>query len=44
MRIISWNLLRLEGAAVHDVAELLERERPDLLLMQEVTPHLDTLP
>ena len=44
MRIISWNLLRLEGAAVDDVAELLERERPDLLLMQEVTPHLDTLP
>ena len=44
MRIISWNLLRLEGAAVEDVAALLERERPDLLLMQEVTQHLDTLP
>lgn len=44
MRVISWNLLRLEGAAVGDVAGLLERERPDLLLMQEVTQHLDVLP
>lgn len=44
MRVISWNLLRLEGAAVGDVAELLERERPDLLLMQEVTQHMDVLP
>jgi exonuclease III len=44
VRIISWNLLRLEGAAVDDVAALLERERPDLLLMQEATQHLDTLP
>lgn len=44
VRIISWNLLRLEGAAVGDVAALLERERPDVLLMQEATQHLDTLP
>jgi len=44
MRIISWNLLRLEGAAVGDVASLLERERPDVLLMQEATQHLDALP
>lgn len=44
MRIISWNLLRLEGAAMDDVAALLERERPDLLLMQEVTQHMDRLP
>ena len=44
MRVISWNLLRLEGAAVGDVAALLERERPDVLLMQEVTQHMDTLP
>ncbi|HSI00640.1 MAG TPA: endonuclease/exonuclease/phosphatase family protein [Reyranella sp.] len=43
MRVISWNLLRLEGAAVDDVAALLERERPDVLLMQEVTQHLDVL-
>src|SRR5207248_9270734 len=44
MRIISWNLLRLEGAAVGDVVALLERERPDVLLMQEVTQHMDALP
>jgi hypothetical protein len=44
MRVISWNLLRLEGAAVDDVAALLERERPDVLLMQEVTQHMDVLP
>jgi endonuclease/exonuclease/phosphatase family metal-dependent hydrolase len=43
MRVISWNLLRLEGAAVDDVAELLARERPDVLLMQEVTPRMDVL-
>lgn len=43
MRIISWNLLRLEGAAIGDVVALLERERPDLLLMQEVTQHMDVL-
>jgi endonuclease/exonuclease/phosphatase family metal-dependent hydrolase len=43
MKVISWNLLRLEGAAVEDVAALLERERPDVLLMQEVTQHMDAL-
>ncbi len=43
MKIISWNLLRLTGAGVKDVAALLERERPDVLLMQEVTQHLDVL-
>jgi endonuclease/exonuclease/phosphatase family metal-dependent hydrolase len=44
MKVISWNLLRLEGAAAHDVAALLERERPDVMLMQEVTQHIDVLP
>ena len=43
MKVISWNLLRLEGAVVKDVAALLERERPDVLLMQEVTQHMDVL-
>jgi endonuclease/exonuclease/phosphatase family metal-dependent hydrolase len=43
MKVISWNLLRLTGAGVKDVAALLERERPDVLLMQEVTQHLDVL-
>ncbi|MEI7872390.1 MAG: endonuclease/exonuclease/phosphatase family protein [Alphaproteobacteria bacterium] len=44
MKIISWNLLRLTGAAVEDVAALVERERPELLLMQEATEHIDSLP
>ena len=44
MKVISWNLLRLTGAAVEDVASLLEREKPDVLLMQEVTEHMDVLP
>jgi exonuclease III len=44
LKVVSWNLLRLEGAAVSDVAGLLERERPDVLLMQEVTQHMDVLP
>ena len=44
MKVISWNLLRLSGAAAKDVAALLERERPDVMLMQEVTQHMDVLP
>ncbi len=36
-KIVSWNLLRRTGAAVDDVAALVEREAPDLLLMQEAT-------
>jgi endonuclease/exonuclease/phosphatase family metal-dependent hydrolase len=37
-------LLRLTGAAVEDVAALVERQRPDLLLMQEATAPLRGLP
>lgn len=44
MRVISWNLLRLTGAAVRDVAALIDKYRPDLLLMQEATEELVTLP
>ncbi len=44
MKVISWNLLRRTGAGVADVAALLERERPDVMLMQEVTQHMDALP
>jgi endonuclease/exonuclease/phosphatase (EEP) superfamily protein YafD len=44
MRIISWNLLRLTGATVEDVARLTRRQRPDLLLMQEATRPMDELP
>lgn len=43
-KIISWNLLRLTGASIEDIARLVRRERPDLLLMQEATPSIDALP
>ena len=36
-KIVSWNLLRRTGAAVEDVAALIEQEAPELLLMQEAT-------
>jgi endonuclease/exonuclease/phosphatase (EEP) superfamily protein YafD len=44
MKIISWNLLRLVGASLDEVAGLIERHRPDLLLMQEATHLIDGLP
>ncbi|HWK45110.1 MAG TPA: endonuclease/exonuclease/phosphatase family protein [Stellaceae bacterium] len=43
MKIISWNLLRLIGARVDDVAALIEEHRPDLMLMQEATVDTDRL-
>ena len=43
MRVISWNLLRLIGAAAEDVAALVEEHRPDLLLLQEATSDLENL-
>jgi endonuclease/exonuclease/phosphatase (EEP) superfamily protein YafD len=44
LKIISWNLLRLVGADVGDVAALIARHRPDLLLMQEATRDVTALP
>ena len=44
LKVISWNLLRLTGAGVEDVAALIERYRPDLLLLQEATDELAELP
>jgi endonuclease/exonuclease/phosphatase family metal-dependent hydrolase len=44
LKVISWNLLRLTGAAVEDVVALVGREKPDLLLMQEATRHMEALP
>jgi len=44
MKIISWNLLRLTGASLDHVAELVKREKPALLLMQEATERIDALP
>ena len=34
MRVLSWNLLKANGAGVADIARLVERHRPDLVLMQ----------
>jgi len=44
LKVISWNLLRLTGAGIEDVAALIERHRPDLLLLQEATRELADLP
>src|SRR5690349_13752633 len=44
LKIISWNLLRLTGAAVEDVAALARHEKPDVLLMQEATREMEELP
>ena len=44
MKVISWNLLRLTGAGIKDVAALIEQHRPDLLLLQEATGELAELP
>lgn len=44
MKVISWNLLRRTGATVDDLAALIEREYPDLLLLQEATVEVETLP
>jgi len=35
--VISWNLLHRGGAELQEVAEMVRRHRPDLLLMQEAT-------
>lgn len=43
LKVISWNLLRLTGAGVGDVAALIEQHRPDLLLLQEATEELAEL-
>jgi endonuclease/exonuclease/phosphatase (EEP) superfamily protein YafD len=43
IKLISWNLLRLTGASPDDLARLIEREKPDLLVMQEVTREMDSL-
>lgn len=44
MKIISWNLLRLTGAGVEDVAALVERHHPDLIFLQEATEEMADLP
>jgi endonuclease/exonuclease/phosphatase family metal-dependent hydrolase len=44
IKIVSWNLLRLVGASLGDVARLIRRYDPNLLLMQEATEEMDGLP
>ncbi|MBE7212987.1 MAG: endonuclease/exonuclease/phosphatase family protein [Gluconacetobacter diazotrophicus] len=44
MRILSWNLLRFDGARPEDVTRLVEEHRPDLVLMQETIPAFAALP
>ncbi len=43
-RIVSWNLLHMQGASVADIVTLVEKTGPDLLLMQEATREIDQLP
>jgi endonuclease/exonuclease/phosphatase (EEP) superfamily protein YafD len=43
IKLISWNLLRLTGASLDDVVRLIQREQPDVLLMQEATEQMDGL-
>ncbi len=44
LRIVSWNLLHGAGATAADVEALVCERKPDLLLMQEATAAIDTLP
>jgi endonuclease/exonuclease/phosphatase (EEP) superfamily protein YafD len=44
MKLVSWNLLRRTGATVAEVAALIERESPDLMLMQEAGVEFGALP
>lgn len=44
LKVISWNLLRLTGAQVEDVAALVKRHHPDLLFLQEATEEMADLP
>jgi endonuclease/exonuclease/phosphatase family metal-dependent hydrolase len=43
MKLISWNLLHRDGAELADIARLIERHQPDLLLMQEATRAIEGL-
>ena len=44
MRILSWNILKQNGATPADIATLIDRHRPGLVLLQEATAALDALP
>src|SRR5208283_2346094 len=44
IRLISWNLLHNAGATIDHVKGLIADFHPDLLLMQEATAEIDSLP
>jgi endonuclease/exonuclease/phosphatase (EEP) superfamily protein YafD len=44
LKIISWNLFHTHGAAVEQIQALVMQHCPDLILMQEATASIDTLP
>lgn len=44
LRILSWNVLRKVGAGPADVAALIERYQPDLVLLQEADASMMQLP
>lgn len=44
MKIVSWNLLYRQGAAAADIANIIEQQRPDLVLLQESTSGIHALP
>jgi endonuclease/exonuclease/phosphatase family metal-dependent hydrolase len=44
LRILSWNVLRKVGAGPDDVAALIGRYSPDLVLLQEADRGMDRLP
>jgi len=44
LRVVSWNLLRRVGAGVTDVCKLVKSHQPDLLLLQECTEDIVSLP
>ena len=44
LRVVSWNLLRRVGAGIEDVAKLVKSHHPDLLLLQECTEDVVSLP
>jgi endonuclease/exonuclease/phosphatase family metal-dependent hydrolase len=42
-RVVSWNMLRSIGADLADLEQLIRRERPDILLLQEVTAGFESI-
>jgi endonuclease/exonuclease/phosphatase family metal-dependent hydrolase len=44
LRILSWNVLRKVGAGPEDVVALIDRYRPDLVLLQEADRTMERLP